>query len=613
TWKQDSANGFTSYLDGQLVTSRDSSTSPIPAHEASLFFGAFNGAGEFANGCLDEIAIWRRALSQPEIEANWNKILTGNEPGLEGYWTFDDGTVTDLSPNGHDGEIVGGASTRTADIPGLGGRVFTTTILGGPGDYQLENVPANNGYVLTAFLDNNGNGHRDPEEPVGIYEGNPFDVTEALTNIEINLQAAAFVTESPQSVSARAGETIHLSGTVSGSEPLTTQWLKNGEALGEDEVISGASTPNLTITGARPEDMGRYSLRVSNRVSEFTSEPATVSLTNVTPAEGLLLHWKFDEPAGTSVSDSSGNGFHGGLGSADGGQADRLADGIASGQAIRTEDAGGNGSGFALLSLEDERWPDLQSFSLSMWVNQDPEDPGVSTLFSKGIEGDPFALAAAGPDLFWFAGGVDAMTIPGAMTPGTTQHIAVTVDNLSDPSVTIIYIDGAEAGRLENAGLFIDSEPSAFQIGAQNNAFGFKGVIDDVQLYSAALEAAEIATLFENPGTALAEPVIEGVPGGDGDSDGDGASDRDEALAGTNPNNASSIFRVIAISPSTEGTTITWQSVEDKSYEIEYSTTLNGDWVNVGTQASMGTETNFTDTDAGRLASREGYYRISVE
>ncbi|NCF94978.1 MAG: hypothetical protein GWQ05_29065 [Verrucomicrobiaceae bacterium] len=612
TWKQDAANGFASYLDGQLVAARDSSSAPIPAHNAALYFGAFNGVGEFSTGCIDEVAIWNRALSQPEIQANWNKVLSGAEPGLTGHWNFDDGTVTDLSPGGNNGEAAGGATFESEDIPGLGGRTFSTAVAGGPGAYQLDNVPQGTDYVFTAYLDNNGNGQRDPEEPVGLYESNPVNVSGAINDLNITLQAAAFVVAQPQSVSANAGETVQLSAEATGSEPLTIQWLKNGQALADDDVVSGANTTNLTIAGARPKDIGQYTLHVSNRVSEFTSNVATVSLTNVTPAADVLFHWKLDEAGGASVSDASGNGTHGGLGSADGGAVTVAETGIASGNGISVDDAGGSGSGFAFLSGETETLPELNQFTLSMWVNQAADDAGVSTLASKGEAGDPFALAGAGGDLFWFAGGTQLVTMSGVMTPGTTQHIALSVDNVSVPNLTVIYVDGVEAGRLEDDGNFSDTDPSVFQVGAQSDAFGFKGLIDDVQLYSTALSAANITTLFENPGVALAEPIIEGGPGGDSDSDGDGVLDAHEVIAGTDPNDPTSVFRVATVSNAADGFVVTWQSVADKTYTIEFSTTMNGDWINVGTQASAGAETSFTDTDAGRLAASVGYYRVTV-
>ena len=54
--------GFSSYVDGNLVESRDSSDVPIPDYKTNVYFGSFNGVGEFTNGQLDEITIWNRAL-----------------------------------------------------------------------------------------------------------------------------------------------------------------------------------------------------------------------------------------------------------------------------------------------------------------------------------------------------------------------------------------------------------------------------------------------------------------------------------------------------------------------------------------------------------------------
>jgi hypothetical protein len=45
-----------------------------------------------------------------------NTTLTGNEPGLVGYWDFDDGTANDLSPNRNDGTLYAGATIVESDL-----------------------------------------------------------------------------------------------------------------------------------------------------------------------------------------------------------------------------------------------------------------------------------------------------------------------------------------------------------------------------------------------------------------------------------------------------------------------------------------------------------------
>ena len=47
SWKKNTEGGFASFVDGELVSSRNSSDNDIPNHEAPVYIGAFNGLGEF--------------------------------------------------------------------------------------------------------------------------------------------------------------------------------------------------------------------------------------------------------------------------------------------------------------------------------------------------------------------------------------------------------------------------------------------------------------------------------------------------------------------------------------------------------------------------------------
>ncbi len=63
----------------------------------------------YVNGQLDEVRVWRAVRSEGEIRENMLKTLTGDEPGLAGYWNFNDGTAKDSSPGRHNGTLQGNA------------------------------------------------------------------------------------------------------------------------------------------------------------------------------------------------------------------------------------------------------------------------------------------------------------------------------------------------------------------------------------------------------------------------------------------------------------------------------------------------------------------------
>src|SRR5262249_19052432 len=85
-----------------------------------LGIGHSNFPSEWWDGELDEVRIWNTARSAAEIQSNMCRSLTGTEPGLMGYWRFDEGsgtTVMDASGHGFDGTLVNGAEWVDSTVP----------------------------------------------------------------------------------------------------------------------------------------------------------------------------------------------------------------------------------------------------------------------------------------------------------------------------------------------------------------------------------------------------------------------------------------------------------------------------------------------------------------
>lgn len=104
----------------------------------------------------------------------------------------------------------------------------------------------------------------------------------SLLSISSTPQAPLIVSDpSPQSVLAT--QTANFSVLVNGTAPLAYSWLFNGNPLAngstpQGSVISGANTPNLTITNAQLQDAGSYQVAVTNSIGNATSAPASLTV-----------------------------------------------------------------------------------------------------------------------------------------------------------------------------------------------------------------------------------------------------------------------------------------------------------------------------------------------
>ena len=71
-------------------------------------------------GQINEVRVWNIARTEDEIRKDMNIQLNGDEPGLVGYWKFDEeenGQITDATPNKNDGKLIGNAKIEPYTRP----------------------------------------------------------------------------------------------------------------------------------------------------------------------------------------------------------------------------------------------------------------------------------------------------------------------------------------------------------------------------------------------------------------------------------------------------------------------------------------------------------------
>lgn len=214
----------------------------------------------------------------------------------------------------------------------------------------------------------------------------------------------------------------------------------------------------------------------------------------------LVARYRLDEPNGTSIAqDDSGNGqvgvynnvVQGGAGAAPG----------------TGSSAGFDGSTAYVEIPSASRLDDLQNdFSASAWfrVPQLPIGFSVNRIFgNEGPAGSWSMGIDGGSRLVFTSHTVRDYQQPVTIVPNQWHHMAVVMDY--DADVTF-YFDGVPVGTLANVEQAERSQ-GVWVIGAWSPFFSvpeyFRGDIDDVQVYQGQLDAGQVASLFNNPGSQI--------------------------------------------------------------------------------------------------------------
>jgi hypothetical protein len=115
----DNAGKIRLYINGSLSQSIDNGYGIPPQIMAPIMIGrTYPDSTFYFDGIIDEVAVFKRALSAEEIQALMHIKPTGANPNLVAYWDFDAGTgqtVADVSGRGNNGTLGSSAGIDSAD------------------------------------------------------------------------------------------------------------------------------------------------------------------------------------------------------------------------------------------------------------------------------------------------------------------------------------------------------------------------------------------------------------------------------------------------------------------------------------------------------------------
>lgn len=357
-------------------------------------------------------------------------------------------------------------------------------------------------------------------------------------------------------------------------------------------VIGTAESETVNITYTASGDTGSKTAQVEF-VSTDLLEPSVILSLSATYAEALLAHYKLDETEGVTMVEATGNGPDGAFIIRD--PLNYAQTALAAGTAIgfSAADAGDLGNLALATPLH------VPTTSISLWVQRDADAVGEDTLFNRdpGFTGADAIYGCFVDDLgmvTYRAGGeVVLQSEEGAVPTGSKHHVVIThldEDGFGNDTATRarMYIDGvivaenteptgfdAYPGGASTRSLFLASRTAA--------GSGLDGLLDDIQIYSIEINAAQVNTMFRAPGLTASDVAPE--------------------------------LRITDISYDMDAgsVTLTWDSLPGQFYHLEGTTTLQpeGDepnWQELEDSIeSQGISTTFTFSG---VSGPQNFFRI---
>ncbi len=274
------------YVDGTLDASR-AATGHIAQDSFPMYIGGDaqppTGHTYLFNGKIDEVSLYNRALSAPEIAAIYNAGSFGK--------------CSDISPS-----IIKEPTNQAVNVGGTASFVVVATGTS-PLSYQWSVNSTNIANATNAML-TLANVQLNQAGGYSVVVTNAFGSTNSTTATLTVSGVPPSITTQPVNQTVNVGGTATFAVAATGTSPLSYQWSVNSTN------IANATNAGLTLANVQLNQAGSYSVVVSNAFGSTNSIAAVLTVNPLPPcdppASGLVNWWRAEGNANDSIGTNNG-------------------------------------------------------------------------------------------------------------------------------------------------------------------------------------------------------------------------------------------------------------------------------------------------------------------
>jgi uncharacterized protein YcnI len=414
---------------------------------APLYIGCNEGAGCFA-GNIDELAIWKKALTQAEIQSHYYNLQ-----GIVAYWKLEK-NLLDSTTNHNNGSLTGapfwanGIQGNSLALSGTSNYVICpdSASLNIQGNITIEAwIKAStiqDGVICAKYQGNHGYALRIQGGKLSFFSGATWSLSTGTVN---------------------DGTWHYVVVTGNGSYGV---FYIDGQFSGSFAYSAIANNAGAPLYIGCNEGIGCF----TGNIDELAIWNRALTQPEIQSHYGLAAWWKFDQ----TVFDSTPNRNNGNI------------TGTASWMVgIRSKSIVLSGTNNYVTCPASASLNIQSNITIEAWIKTSGTQDGVICAKYQGNNG--YALRTQGGQLSFFFGGATWPLSTGTVNDGNWHYVAVT----GNGSIGAFYIDGQPSGTFAYSAIVNNIEAPLY-IGCNEGAGCFAGNLDELAIWNRALTFVEI-------------------------------------------------------------------------------------------------------------------------